>query len=103
MARPKRYNADYFSHDSGMRDDPKVKALRNKFGIVSYKREILVKIDNAYTNNIDKLLGFMNNLVKDYKVSYRGIKGDVLESLRDSEIEDMSFFCYDSFYTVSIP
>jgi len=36
MARPKRHNADYFSHDSGMRDDPKIKALRNKFGITGY-------------------------------------------------------------------
>ena len=36
MARPKRENADYFSHDAGMRDDPKVKALRNKFGITGY-------------------------------------------------------------------
>jgi len=36
MARPKRNNADYFSHDSGMRDDPKIKALRNKFGITGY-------------------------------------------------------------------
>ena len=36
MARPKRNNADYFSHDAGMRDDPKVKALRNKFGITGY-------------------------------------------------------------------
>jgi len=36
MARPKRNNADYFSHDAGMRDDPKIKALRNKFGITGY-------------------------------------------------------------------
>lgn len=31
MARPKKNNADYFSHDSGMRNDPKIKALRRKF------------------------------------------------------------------------
>jgi hypothetical protein len=36
MARPKRNNADYFSHDTSMRDDPKIKALRNKFGITGY-------------------------------------------------------------------
>jgi len=36
MARPKRNNADYFSHDSSMRNDPKIKALRNKFGITGY-------------------------------------------------------------------
>lgn len=31
MARPKKDNADYFSHDNDMRNDPKVKALRKKF------------------------------------------------------------------------
>jgi hypothetical protein len=31
MARPKKDNADYFSHDKGMRNDRKVKALRRKF------------------------------------------------------------------------
>jgi hypothetical protein len=36
MARPKRNNADYFSHDIGMRNDPKIKALRNKFGCTGY-------------------------------------------------------------------
>ncbi len=36
MARPKKKNADYFSHDSDMRNDPKVKALRRKYGIQGY-------------------------------------------------------------------
>lgn len=36
MARPKKYNADYFTHDADMRNDPKVKALRRKFGIGGY-------------------------------------------------------------------
>ncbi|EKT4500969.1 DUF4373 domain-containing protein [Flavobacterium psychrophilum] len=31
MARPKRENAEYFSHDANMRNDPKIKALRKKF------------------------------------------------------------------------
>lgn len=31
MARPKKENAEYFSHDANMRNDPKVKALRKKF------------------------------------------------------------------------
>ena len=70
--------------------------LREKFDIVSYKREILVKIDNAYTNNLDILLDYLNLLAKEYEVNYRSIKGDVLESLKDSTIVDISFFCYDS-------
>lgn len=36
MARPKKENADYFSHDNNMRNDPKIKALRRKYGITGY-------------------------------------------------------------------
>lgn len=36
MARPKRNNADYFSHDAGMRNHGKIKALRKKFGFEGY-------------------------------------------------------------------
>src|SRR5688572_6118153 len=36
MARPIKDNADYFSHDTSMRDDPKIKALRRKFGHIGY-------------------------------------------------------------------
>ena len=31
MARPKKNNAEYFSHDAGMRDGKRIKALRSKF------------------------------------------------------------------------
>lgn len=36
MARPRKNNADYFSHDNNMRNNRKIKALRNKFGILGY-------------------------------------------------------------------
>lgn len=36
MARPIKNNADYFPHDADMRNDPKVKALRRKFGHTGY-------------------------------------------------------------------
>lgn len=36
MARPIKNNADYFPHDADMRNDPKVKAIRRKFGIEGY-------------------------------------------------------------------
>lgn len=36
MARPKKTNADYFSHDTGMRNDLKIKAIRRKFGLSGY-------------------------------------------------------------------
>lgn len=36
MARPKKHNADYFSHDADMRNDPRIKAVRRKFSHVGY-------------------------------------------------------------------
>ena len=36
MARPTKHNADYFSHDTIMRDDPKIKALRRKYSHTGY-------------------------------------------------------------------
>lgn len=36
MARPIKNNADYFSHDTDMRDDPKIKALRRRFNVEGY-------------------------------------------------------------------
>jgi len=51
MARPKKNNAAYFSHDADMRNDIKVKALRNKFGNNGYcvwcmLLEVLTESDN---------------------------------------------------------
>lgn len=36
MARPKKNNADYHTHDKDMRNDLKIKALRKKYGHVGY-------------------------------------------------------------------
>jgi len=36
MARPKKDNAEYFSHDADMRNDTKIRALRRKFGLEGY-------------------------------------------------------------------
>lgn len=51
MPRPKKNNAAYFSHDADMRNDLKVKALRNKFGNDGYSvwcmlLEVLTDSDN---------------------------------------------------------
>ncbi len=59
MARPKRNNADYFSHDAGMRNDPKVKALRNKYGCTGYSvwcmmLEVLTESD-FFTRSLDEI------------------------------------------------
>src|SRR5574344_863164 len=36
MSRPKKNNADYFSHDADMRNDVKIKALRRKFSHMGF-------------------------------------------------------------------
>lgn len=36
MARPLKNNADYFPHDADMRNDPRIKAVRRKFGVEGY-------------------------------------------------------------------
>jgi hypothetical protein len=36
MARPTKHNADYFSHDTMMRNDPKIKALRRKYSHIGF-------------------------------------------------------------------
>lgn len=50
MARPKKNNADYFSHDADMRNDSKIRALRRKYShtgyaVWSYMLEILTDSD----------------------------------------------------------
>lgn len=51
MARPRKNNADWFSHDTNLRDNLKVKALRAKFGLEGYAifsmlLEVLADADN---------------------------------------------------------
>jgi len=36
MARPRKNNAEYFSHDNDMRNDKKILAVRNKYGYEGY-------------------------------------------------------------------
>ncbi len=36
MARPTKHNVDYFSHDTMMRNDLRIKALRRKYGHTGY-------------------------------------------------------------------
>lgn len=57
MARPRKNNAEYFSHDAGMRNNRKVKALRAKHGINGYAvfcmtLEMLTDADN-FTVTVD--------------------------------------------------
>lgn len=42
MARPKKDNLDYFSHDCDMRNDVKIKALRRKFSHTGYSIYVMM-------------------------------------------------------------
>lgn len=66
MARPVKTNADYFTHDNDMRNDPKIKAARRRFGrdgycIYNMLLEVLTDSDGfviKYTDmNIELLSG----------------------------------------------
>ena len=59
VGRPQKLNADYFTHDKDMRDDPKVKALRRKYGLEGYAiyvmmNEVLTDSD-YFIHNYDEL------------------------------------------------
>lgn len=58
MARPRKNNAEYFSHDATLRNDIKIKALRSNFGSDGYASycillEILTDADNFRVPNSD--------------------------------------------------
>lgn len=51
MARPRKNNADWFSHDTDLRDNLKIKAVRAKYGLEGYAifvmlLEVLADADN---------------------------------------------------------
>lgn len=64
MPRPKKRNADYFSHDANMRNNRKIRALRSKYGLAGYGvwcmiLESLTEADNleiGYTEREIELL-----------------------------------------------
>ena len=61
MARPRKTNADYFSHDTDMRNDLRVKAVRRKFGLTGYAvwnmlLEVMTDCDNLKLEYNDEQL-----------------------------------------------
>lgn len=42
MARPKKNNADYFSHDNSMRNHRKIKALRAEYGVEGFSAYVML-------------------------------------------------------------
>lgn len=77
MARPPKNNCDYFPHDAGMRDHPKVKALRSKFGITGYALwSMLIEFLTSCDGNVFKYSDMQVELLAgDFGVSATEIRG----------------------------
>lgn len=75
MARPKKLNADYFSHDADMRNDFKIKALRRKFSHMGYA--VWCYLLETLTDN--------NN----FEIPYDEITIELLAADFDVETEDL--------------
>jgi hypothetical protein len=77
MARPRKNNADYFSHDNNMRKDTKIESVRSKFGNEGYAvwcmlLETLTENENfrlRLSNAIDWEL-----LAGDFRVDFERLK-----------------------------
>ena len=53
MARPPKYNADYFAHDANMRNDRRIKALRKEFSHLGYSVYICMLEALTGSNNFE--------------------------------------------------
>lgn len=82
MARPKKNNADYFSHDKDMRDDRKIKALRSKYNILGY---------GVWCMLLEYLTGANNNEIKDEELEIELLAGDFGISV--TEINNIINYC----------
>lgn len=81
MARPLKNNADYFSHDSGMRNNAKIKAVRQKHGLAGFAvwcmlLETLTNADN-FTLEVDEIT--VEVMAGDF-----GIEPEILEEMLSS-------------------
>lgn len=92
MARPRKNNADYFSHDNNMRNHRKIKAVRNKFGLEGYAiynmfLETLTEADN-FRIKIDEEMEW-DLLAADFGVDKAKLK-EVL-----NYFQELKLFLYD--------
>lgn len=81
MARPIKDNADYFSHDADMRDDPKIKALRRKFKHEGYS------IWNMLLETITDSDNFR------LKINYEIMAGDY--DIEPDKLKEIVSYCVD--------
>lgn len=82
MARPKKNNADYFSHDNGMRNDRKIKALRSKYGMLGY---------GIWCMLLEYLTGCDDNEMVNDELEIELVSGDFGVSV--SEINEIIEYC----------
>lgn len=82
MARPSKNNADFFSHDAGMRNHRKIKAIRNKFGVAGYAIWCML---------LEHLTGSDGNEFEKSDAEFELIAGDFGVSV--TEIRDVISFC----------
>lgn len=80
MARPRKENADWFSHDTGLRDNLKIKAVRAKYGLEWYAifvmfLEVLADAENFFLSEDDWQLEM---LAGDFRIDSDKLK-DILE------------------------
>lgn len=83
MARPRKNDADYFPHDKDMRNNPKVRAVRQKHGSEGYAVwnmliETLADCDN-FTLEVDDVT--IEILAGDYGVE-QNVLADIFQSFR---------------------
>lgn len=80
MARPAKNNADYFSHDAGMRNHRKIKAVRNRFGVTGYAiwNMLLEHLTALDGNKFDRSDSEFELIAGDFGVSVTEIR-DVID------------------------
>jgi hypothetical protein len=82
MARPQRKNAEYFSHDANLRNDPRIRALRTRFGLTGYA---------VYCMLLEILTGADGFSVQWDEFSQEIYAGDV--GVSAAEMQDIVNFC----------
>lgn len=83
MARPTKNYCDYFTHDNGMRNHRKIKAIRQKFGITGYAIWCMI---------LELLTGSDGNVFEDSEIELEIISGDF--GVTVTEMRNVLDYCY---------
>jgi len=83
MARISKNSCDYFTHDIGMRNHKKIKAIRQKYGIIGYAIWCMI---------LEYLTGSDGNVFEDTDMELELMSGDFGVSV--TEIRSILDYCY---------